>query len=381
MRYGLTVAVATTLLAAVACGAPTSSSAGAGGGDSSAPGVAKAKAAAAKAAQRLPAYPVPSETVDGVSALKGRTVYYVPITQQAPQFGITARALKKALGAAGLELQVCNGGSNPSQVSSCVNQAVGARAGAIITDSIPYGMAANALGAAQKKKIPVLISDQIPDPAHPASGTLAYLEGGGRAMLVAAADWIIADSAGGGKVLINMSTDSPSTKAYVASAQAEFKARCPKCKVVVNPISSANFSMIASSTSSALLRNPGVQYVLSEFEQYLQPTLGGIQQSGKSAKVTAVTTAAQVGGLQTLKGGTVLKANVGQASAFQGWASTDAVLRMMLKQKVRPVTTPIRLFTTDNVGSVKLTSQAEDSGSWFGPADFPAAYQKLWGVG
>lgn len=381
MRYGLAVAVAATLLAAVACGSPTDKSAQAGTGGSSAPGVAKAKAAAGRAAAALKEYPAPGEKLDGVSSLRGKTVYYVPITQQASQFGITARALEKALGAAGLSLQVCNGGSNPSQVSSCVNQAAGARAGAIITDSIPYAMAANALDAARKKRIPVLITDQIPDPEHPADGSLAYIEGGGRAQLTAAADWIIADSGGTAKVLINMSTDSPSTKAYVASARQEFRTHCPGCQVVINQISSANFSMISSSTSSALLRNPGIGYVVSEFEQYLQPTLGGVQQSGKSAKVKLVSAAAQLGGLRMVKAKGLLYANVGQASAFQGWASADAVLRQMLGKPVQPVTTPIRLFTRDNVGGIRLATAAEDSGEWFGPTTFPAQYKKLWGAG
>ncbi|MDN3359081.1 substrate-binding domain-containing protein [Actinomadura sp. DC4] len=370
--------LAVTLLAASACGSSSDGTAKAGTG----PGTdAHAAQAVATAQAPLTTYPLPKDRLSGVSSLHGKTVYYVPITQQAPQFATTAAGLKKALAAAGLSLQVCNGNSNPSQVSACVDQAAGASAGAIITDSIPYGMAANALDAAQRKKIPVLITDQIPDPAHPASASLAYAEGAGRAQLVTAADWITADSRGSAHVLINQSTDSPSTIAYVAAAQQEFTAHCPDCEITVNKISSANFSLIASSTSSALLRNPKITYVVSEFEQYLQPTLGGVQQSGKAQKIKLVSTAAQLGGLQMLKAKGLLWATVGQASAYQGWADTDAALRLMLKKPVDPIATPLRLFTRDNVGGLTLTNAAQDSGEWFGPAGYASEYKSVWGVG
>lgn len=147
------------------------------------------------------------------------TVFYVPISQHAPQFATTAAALKQALRVAGLSLRVWDGNWNPAQVAACIKQAAGVRAGAIITDSIPYAMTLNPLVAAQAKNIPIMITDQAPDPAHPSNVLLGYLTGPGATQLTAVADWIIADSGGKAKVLINMSTDSPSTLAYVAAAR------------------------------------------------------------------------------------------------------------------------------------------------------------------
>ena len=376
--------IAAITLAAAACSSASSSSGGSGGsggsGTTSAAnsGLAHAKSAVASA-EKQSTYQVPTGKLSGVSGLRGKTVYYVPITQQAPQFATTAAGLKQALATAGISLQVCNGNSNPSQVSACISQATGARAGAIITDSIPYGLAANALSAAQAKGIPVIITDQVVDSAHPASKSLAYLYDPGPKQLVEAADWIIADSAGKAKVLINESTDSPSTLSYVAAAQAEFKKYCSGCTVAINKISSANFSLIGSSTSSALLSNPGIDYVLPEFEQYLQPTTGGIQQSGKAASIKVVTSAAQIDSLQELKA-KQLAAAAGQSSGYQGWVDADAALRMMLKQSVPQTTVPTRLFTTGNIASLTLTDAAQTSGTWYGSTSYQQAYQKLWGV-
>jgi ribose transport system substrate-binding protein len=277
-----------------------------------------------------------------------------------------------------LAATACASGSGDTATASPAGRA---RAGAIITDSIPYAMALNPLVAAQARNIPILITDQTPDPAYPSNALLGYLPGPGATQLTALADWIIADSGGKARVLINMSTDSPSTLAYVAAAQAEFSDFCPGCTVVINKISSAGFSRIATSTRSALANHPGIDYVISEFEQYLQPTIGGIQQSGQAGRIQLASSAAQLDGLKMLKAPGLLDADAGQASAYQGWADADAVLRLMLKQPVQYTTIPIRLFTRTNVGDLALTPGAEESGAWFGSTGYVREYERLWGVG
>jgi len=377
-RWRTVVVAAAAAAALTACG--TSASGNGGGSGQESAGAKQLEGVVAQLSKAQDSYPIPAESLAGTSTMAGKTVYYVPITQQAAQFAVTGAALKDALAAVGAKLQICDGGSNPTQVSACVNQASGTGAAAIIADSIPYALAANAFDAARAKNIPVVISDQIADPAHPADKTLTYVEGAGRKMLQAVADWIITDSGGDAKVVINQSTDSPSTVAYVEAAQQEFSAHCPDCEVVLNKISSANYSLISSSTSSALLRTPGVGYLVSEFEQYLQPTLGGAQQSGKISSLKGASTAAQISGLQMLGAKNFLGADVGQASAFQGWVVADAAMRLVLGRTPPAYDIPIRIFTRDSVASLPVSAAAEASGEWYGPADFPARFKSLWGV-
>jgi ribose transport system substrate-binding protein len=277
-------------------------------------------------------------------------------------------------------VQICDGGSNPSQITGCINQATAANAGAIVADSIPYALASNAFTAARAKNIPVLITDQIPDPNQAPNATLGYIEGSGSNLLKAVADWIIVDSKGAANVVINKSTDSPSAAAYVTAAQGEFTNNCPGCTVTLNEISSANFSLIPSSTSAALLKTPNVNYVVSEFDQYLQPTLAGVQQTGKQASIKGVSAAAQLSGLQMVKDKNYLYAEVGQASAYQGWADADAAIRLMLALPLPTYTIPVRIFTRDTIDSVTLTAAAEASGEWYGPTSFPAQFKTIWGV-
>jgi ribose transport system substrate-binding protein len=373
-----------SLIAAGALLLAACSSGSSGGSSSSA--TASAGPLATKVAQLEQAgagYPVPTAPISGVTGLSGKTVYYIPITQQSPQFAVTQAALSSAFGKVGVKLQVCNGNATPTGISACLSQATQAKAGAIITDAIPYVIAANAFDAAIAAGIPVLNTNQTPDNAHPAAAKLGYIYAAGTAQMVAVADWIINDSQGKANVVINQSTDGPSPVAFVTAAKDEFTKQCPGCTVTVNAISSANFSLIPASTSSALLKNPNAKYVVSEFDQYLQPTLGGVQQAGKITAVKGVSGAAQLAGLQMLKNKNFLYASVGQASAYQGWADADAVLRMMTGttgDKLPEYTIPIRLFTRDNIGSVPLTSAAEASGEWFGPTDYTTSFVKLWGL-
>jgi ribose transport system substrate-binding protein len=377
---GATAALALLL---TACSSGTSNA----GSSSAASDPSSNSAVAAKVAklEKLPSsYPIPSGSISGVSKLQGKTVYYIPLTQQSPQFGVTQTALQEALGKVGMSLQVCNGNATPTDVAACFGQATKANAAAIVTDAVPFVLAANSFNAAVAAGIPVLNTDQTPGGGAPAaSSKLGYIKAAGSAQMVAVADWIINDSKGKGNVLINESTDGPSPVAFVEAAQAEFKKECSGCTVTINKISSANFSQIAPSTSAALLKDPGVQYVVSEFDQYLQPTQGGVQQAGKTASIKGVSGAAQLSGLKQLSGKNFLYADVGQASAYQGWADADAVLRMLTGTSgadLPTYTIPIRLFTRDNIGSIKLTDAAQASGEWFGPSSYTKSFLKLWGV-
>ena len=129
------VLTATAVLAA--CGSSSSSSGSTAastspGASSSSSSTSAASAGVAKAQQMVTqlesttsTYPVPTASIKGVSALKGKTVYYIPLVQFIPGFVVTAATMKTALAKAGVNLQVCNGNGVPSTVASCVQQATG----------------------------------------------------------------------------------------------------------------------------------------------------------------------------------------------------------------------------------------------------------------
>jgi ribose transport system substrate-binding protein len=355
----------------------SSGSAGSAGSSSSASGSGLAAEVAALT-KPLNSYPVPTAKVGDVSSLSGKTIYYIPISQQAPQFTITANALTAAAKTVGMKVQVCDGKGTPSDINACVGQATQAKAAAIIADAIPYVLAANSLGAAQKAGIPVVIGNNVPDKGVTQSKTLAYVGyDSGSAMEAALAKWITMTSGGNANVLINEDTDGPSPAVFASAGQKVFDNECSGCKVTVNKVSSSNFSLVPSSTSAALLKDPSITYVESQYEQFLQATQAGVQQT--SRKVTTVDGAAQLDSVKAVANGTVAAA-AGQASAYEGWVFLDAVLRMSTGDKLPTYTIPVRLFTKDTVTAADQTEQAQDTGSWFGPTTFTSDFEKLWGV-
>src|ERR1700759_5255122 len=167
------------------------------GTSSSSPSSASSGPLAAKVAELEKAgtsFPGPTGQIPGVTGLSGKTVYYIPITQQSPQFAVTQAALESAFGKVGIKLQVCNGNATPTGIAACLTQATKAQAGAIITDAIPYVIAANAFAAALAAGIPVLNTNQTADSAPPAAAKLGYIYAAGSEQMVAVADWIINDS-------------------------------------------------------------------------------------------------------------------------------------------------------------------------------------------
>jgi len=358
----------------------TSPAGGSSTGSTASAGVAKAQQMVAQLESTTSQYPVPTASVSGVSKFKGRTVYYIPLDAHIPGFVVTAQTMKVALTKAGLKFQECDGQGTPSTIASCVSQAAGAGAAGIVLDAIPYGMAQNALDGAKSKGVPIVIVDQYASGAA-SNNQVAYVEG-----VVdqpsQVAWWLIAHSQGKAKAIISEEADSPSSIAYVQNSLPIYRQYCPGCNIVVKQITATETSpQLQAAVSSYIQANPDVQYFYTEFEDSLQPTMAGIQQSGKSSSVDLAVAGGSVNGLGLLKGGQVVKAVVAVDQAYAGWALTDEVLRMMTKSGPANETFPSRLFTAQNIGSIQVTPAAQASGVWFGDSSYTSDFAKLWGMG
>jgi ribose transport system substrate-binding protein len=371
-------------------GATASAPAGAGSstggstgstGSATADGLALARQTVAKLEATTSSYPVPTASVPGVSKLKGKTVYYIPLIQAVPTFVVAAQTMKQALASAGLSLQVCNGQAQPSAVAACVQQATTAGAAGIVLDAIPYGMAQSALDAAKAKGVPVLVADQVPQPASTANtDQVSYLPGA-QDQASQVAWWTIADSGGKANGIIAEEIDNPSSIAAVTDSLSVYKKNCPACVMTVKQISASTTALEASAASSNVLSVPEATYYYTEFEDSLQPTVQGIQQSGRASGISLSVAAGTVDGLGLLKSGSLVKAVVVVDEAYEGWALTDEILRMATRSAPVDETIPTRLFTEQNIGSIQVTTAAQASGTWFGSNSFESEFTKLWGVG
>lgn len=355
-----------------------SGSGGSSGGASSA-GVSAAKAQVTKLEATTAKYPVPTAPVSGVSKLKGKTVYYIPLDAHIPAFATAAVAAKAALKKAGLNFTECDGQGNPTAISSCVSQATGAGAAGIILDAAPYQMAANSLNAAKGKGIPIIIADQY-DPGAASTDQVAYVQG-----VVdqpsQIAYWLIASTGGKANAILSEEQDSPSSEAYLQNSLPIYSKDCPACTITVKDITaSMTDQQITASVSSNVQSDPAATYYYTEFEDSLQDTVSGLQSAGKTNTVGILTASASVNGLGLIKNGQGVKADVAVDDPYEGWALTDEILRMATKSPVVTETVPSRLFSSDNIGSIQVTAAAQNSGAWFGDNSYQGAFSKLWGV-
>jgi len=355
-----------------------SSSAASSASSTASSGVATAQAMVTKLEATTTTYPVPTASVSGVSALKGKTVYYIPLVQQIPGFVVTAATMKAALAKVGMNLQVCNGEAQPSAIAACVAQATGAHAAGIVLDSVPYGMAENALLAAKAKGVPVIVADQYPPSGNVNTDSVTYVPGVVD-QPTQIAYWMIADSEGKANAIIAEEADSQSSIQYVVNSEAVYKQLCPDCTITVKQITEATNTLIASATSSNLLAHPEANYYYTEFEDSLQPTIQGIQQSNKTGIALSVA-GASTDSLGLLKSGNLVQAAVAVDQAYAGWALTDEILRMATKTAPAAESFPSRLFTKQNIGTIQVTTAAQASGAWFGSTSYQAQFEQLWGV-
>lgn len=374
------------IAAAVLAGCGSSSKSTTSNASGSSPSVSRASAVVASLSRPQTSFRPPGPALKNVKSLKGKSVWYIPISLSVPVFAIGNSALHTALGKAGITEHACSGEANPSATAGCINQAVAGGADAIITDAVPVALAANAFANAQRHHIPVLIVNQLPPP-HGVPGAvhgvgddkLAYALLQDSTLVGAEADWVIANSHGNAKALLMPFTDSPSTLAYAAHAQAIFHRDCPGCTVAIQKVGLANANLIPSQTSAALLKHQGTQYVLPEFDAVLQPVGQGIQQAASSQQVKVATAGGDLPALQQIKAGR-LALDVGEDFPYEGWADADEVMRMMLGMPVVAEHVPLRLFTAANIGSLRLTPAAQASGEWYGSSAYTAMFEHLWGV-
>ena len=380
----LLAALAAGALLLTGCSSVEEQSKAADKADASAPVSSEAAAAQEKvdqASQAVESFEAPGDPFEGVGDLSGKTVYFIPATFQVPVFQALAGSLEGALGAAGVKVEVCDGKSNPSNMASCFQQAIDARAGAIVSGSIPTELASIAFQSAARAGIPVV--NTMTAPAGPGDPTdVAYLTPDYIGLQALSASSVIADSDAKAHVLYVQITDTPATTLWAEKgALATYEQACPDCEVTVVKANTGQFDKLPSLITSELTKNPDIDYVQTEVDFAVQPVVEGLQ----AANATSVKIASMDGvlpTLQMLESGQFVHSEVGFNADALAWYAADQALRMMTGQpSVANVAFPYqRMFTPDNIGDLDLTPDAQKSGEWYGSTDYQDGFTQLWGL-
>lgn len=340
-----------------------------------------ANEAVTQASQAVNGFTAPGDAISGVDKLQGKSVYFIPANAQIPLFQAVEGSLKEAFGGAGINVEVCDGKANPANMASCIQQAIDAKAGAILTGSIPTELATNAFQNAEKSGIPVV--NMMTVPAGPGDPTkVAYITPDYIGLQALAANWVIADSDAQANVLAIEITDTPATTIWAEKGMlGTYKSNCPDCKVTVVKANTGQLDKLASLVTSELSKNPDINYVQTEFDFAVQPVVEGLQAANKT-DVKISSQDATLAAMQMLEQGKFVASESGNNVNALGWYGADQALRLMTGNKANQnVKFPyVRAFNSSNIGELDLTPDGEKSGDWYGSTDYKAGFTQLWGL-
>ena len=333
-------------------------------------------------------FTAPGPAIENVASLAGKTVYYIPATMQVPLFAIVEQGLQASFGPLGITVVTCDGKVNPQDLASCLGQAVDAQAGAVIVGSLPYQMAPNAFDAVTAAGIPLvfgLLGDSAGqgDPASMSDlSKVGYVTPNFVEMQALNAMAVIHDSNAAANVLVVEATDTEATKAWMEyGAIPTYADMCPNCKVTVLTTTTSELDKLPSLISAKLVADPEITYIHSTFDSLTQSIQQGVQSAG-STNVKIVSMDAYLDVLQGMKANGQVVSDFGYNLFAAGWYMTDQALRMMTGgQAIEKEKFPFRrMFTPANVGDLDLTAAGQESGSWYGTADYMGGFSALWGL-
>ena len=325
-------------------------------------------------------FEAPGPAIDG-SALAGKTVYYIPATLQVPVLNVIGEHLADALGNLDATVQVCDGKANPADISSCVAQAIGADAGAVVTAGITPEFAPSAFTDLEAAGIPWV--QGLTAPAGDADPTkVAYVTENQVLLQNWSTNWVIADSDAKANVLVIKLTDTPATTLWAdAGILATYEEGCADCVIEVIEINSGQLDRLPSLVSSSLVANPDITYVQAQFDQFLPAVTQGIQSAARD-DVTVASVDGFLSTLQDMEAGGLVESAITYNKAALGWYLADAAARLNAgQQAVQNLEFPFRrAFNESNIADLELTPESEASGEWFGDADYQAGFLELWGA-
>jgi ribose transport system substrate-binding protein len=376
-RRFMPLAVLLVLVAALAASTATRA-----GLTSTPKGVAAAKAYVAKL-MKPPKWAGPKAKVKA-SAAKGKSVFFVNLTEEIPALHEWSVVLARQLQAAGVKTQSCDPKGTPSGITTCLEQALAAHPSAIVALALDNDFIASYMARAKAQGIPV-ITGQSGRPGLPTSpaGRVAEVTFDYYAVGRLIGAWFAADSAckkGAPQIITTTSSRQPSA-AEVAGIQSAIGQYCPGMKVPApqNVLIPDWATKLPTVTRSDLLANPKLNYILPLYDGmtiYMNPAINQMHLNHpvKMASFNATPIVMQT----EVAKKSPLVADVGGPNQWYAVALADQVLRVISGGKpVASENVPLRLFTPANIKSINV---GKDESTWYGKINPVCNYHKLWGI-
>jgi ABC-type sugar transport system substrate-binding protein len=390
-RYALR-ALAAAFAGAVTLTAAACSSSGSGGSSSSGgsaqaansgsgSAVSSASADIAQFTKQVNSYAA-QQPVSGVSGLKGKSVWYIPIGNTVPILAAFGIGMQAALAKAGITTHICDGKFLPTNAAACISQAETDGASGVVTGYIDYASMPTSFNSLVSHHIPVLVAGEAPDGGKTSSPQLAFFNTIQTIDLLQKLDMdaVIADSKGKANVLYLGVTDSPQTLDAATYGKQYLTAHCSGCTINEITYNTASITKVPSQVSAALISHPDTTYVVDELDAAGQFTVQGIQSAGYTNKVRMAATNGALDSLQRVNSGTVQFVDIGTSPVYEGWQFADGIIRMLLGHTPSFTVGVVRVFNSRTVQGLSLTPPAYTTNAWYGSDAFQQTFLSAWGV-
>lgn len=260
--------------------------------------------------------------------------------------------------------------ANPATFTSAMNTAVAKHANYVMEAGTPLTPAIIATATAHHIKIALdaVAPTKVTGPVIDSSDGWAQ----DHLMGQLAADEFIVDSHGTGKAVIEHLPQYPILDAFTHGFQSEVKKDCPNCQLVFANVTIPQLAggQLNSVVVSAVKRNSGFNYLVSDDGPFFETIVSALQQSGLTG-IKVMGEAGDASNFQGIRTGTEL-AWTGYSVAFPAYEMMDAAFRDSEGMKIPAAdrTQPTQMVTKANVGKI--------SNNWDYPTNGLKQLERVW---
>ncbi|TAN23763.1 MAG: sugar ABC transporter substrate-binding protein [Actinomycetota bacterium] len=327
------------------------------------------------------------------SKASGKLVWLVEQSAANPAVSIVAKNIETALTHENVKVLTCDAKGVSVNMGTCIKQGLSQNAAAIIADGGDPRSYSSGTQAAAAAHVPVISALDVPvpdasdasqiepllnglaanaGPPDPLSGTLA-------------ADFVVKDSNANAHVLFITSPGIVGAEYEESNFASTLKQLCPSCTLDLQAVQITNWASDLGPTVSAQMQlHPDINYVVPVFDPMAAYTDPAIIQAGKAKSVKVVTVNGSLQQMTNLAQGQVVACDVGQDLPEMGFLAADETLRNIsgvpASSMVKSVQPSVRVFTSANIGSIKISSADFDSGAWYtgSTSALSDVFYKLW---
>jgi ribose transport system substrate-binding protein len=312
------------------------------------------------------------------------TVFYIGAGLGAAAISEAGKAFAEAGRRLGWKVVVVDGKFEPNTQLTALNQAIAARADAIVLYGIDCPTVTSGLTKAKRSGIPVIAEESVDCNAGGYRGQklfaaeVTYREGPFLRWIIkygeAQGTWLAAKAPGGhGRIIEFVETDILSVKLCAEGFKRAYKTLCPTCKIVSRvPFVGAGFGTLQQKATAALLAHPEANQLYANYDS---PVTAGIAAAVQAShrKIQVMGGAGYAPNVTLVRNERGQSAGVGFAAGWEGFAAADVVIRVLNREPVLSSGIGIQVWDAQH----NLPPAGKE---YTPPIAYRSAYYKAWGV-